>query len=40
MAKDDGHNFSKNIVPEIEIIAGLGIVGDAHLGENVSTDRA
>ena len=35
VAKDEGHNFSKKIVPEIEIIAGLGVDGDAHLGETV-----
>ena len=35
VAKDAGHNFSKKIVPEIEIIAGLGVDGDAHFGERV-----
>jgi len=35
VAKDEGHNFSKKIVPEIEIITGLGVDGDAHLGERV-----
>ena len=35
VAKDEGHNFSKKIVPEIEIIAGLGVASDAHFGEMV-----
>ena len=35
VAKDERHNFSKTIVPEIEIITGLGVDGDAHLGERV-----
>lgn len=35
VAKDEGHNFSKRIVPEIEIIKGLGVEGDAHLGKKV-----
>ena len=35
VAKDEEHNFSKKTVPEIEIIAGLGVDGDAHLGERV-----
>ena len=35
VAKDEGHNFSKKIVPEIKIITGLGVHGDAHLGEKV-----
>lgn len=35
VAKDEGHNFSKKLVPEIEIIAGLGVDGDAHLGKRV-----
>ena len=35
MAKDEEHNFSKKLVPEIEIIAGLGVDGDAHLGKKV-----
>ena len=35
VAKDEGHNFSKRIVPEIEIINGLGVEGDAHLGKKV-----
>lgn len=35
VAKDAVHNFSKNLVPEIVMIAGLGVEGDAHLGEKV-----
>jgi MOSC domain-containing protein YiiM len=29
------HRFSKSIVSEIRLIAGLGVEGDAHLGETV-----
>ena len=36
VAKDEGHNFSKKLVPEIEIIVGLGVDGDAHLGKKVN----
>ncbi len=35
VAKDAGHNFSKQIVPEIAIIAGLGVEDDAHNGKTV-----
>jgi MOSC domain-containing protein YiiM len=35
VAKDVDHNFSKQIVPEIEIVAGLGVRGDAHEGSTV-----
>ena len=35
VAKDAVHNFSKTLVPEITIIAGLGVEGDAHLGKKV-----
>ncbi|MXO63351.1 MOSC domain-containing protein [Qipengyuania oceanensis] len=35
VARDERHNFSKRVVAEIEIIAGLGVAGDAHLGEKV-----
>lgn len=35
VAKDSGHNFSKQIVPCIEIVAGLGVEGDAHKGVKV-----
>ena len=32
---DTGHNFTKPNVDSIELIAGLGVKGDAHLGETV-----
>jgi MOSC domain len=32
---DTGHNFTKPNVESIELIAGLGVKGDAHLGETV-----
>lgn len=35
VAKDESHNFSKRIVPEIKIVAGLGVNGDAHKGVKV-----
>ena len=35
VARDAGHNFSKRIVPKIELVAGLGVRGDAHMGERV-----
>ena len=35
VARDSGHNFSKPICDSITLIAGLGIEGDAHLGEKV-----
>ena len=35
VAKNAEHNFSKTLVPEITIIAGLGVEGDAHLGKKV-----
>ncbi|MFN5128609.1 MAG: MOSC domain-containing protein [Sphingomonadaceae bacterium] len=35
VAKDEGHNFSKRIVPEIKIVKGLGVDGDAHKGAQV-----
>lgn len=35
VAKDSNHGFSKLIVPEITIVAGLGIEGDAHQGATV-----
>jgi MOSC domain-containing protein YiiM len=35
VAKDEGHNFSKRIVPEINIVAGLGVDGDTHQGVKV-----
>lgn len=35
VAMDDSHRFSKLIMPEITIIAGLGVEGDAHEGVTV-----
>jgi MOSC domain-containing protein YiiM len=35
VASDRGHNFSKPSRASIRLIAGLGIEGDAHLGETV-----
>lgn len=35
VASDRGHNFSKPNRTSIRLIAGLGIEGDAHLGETV-----
>ena len=35
VAKDSSHRFSKLIVPEIRIVAGLGVEGDAHQGLTV-----
>lgn len=35
VARDDMHSFSKPIVPEIDLIAGRGVVGDAHAGQLV-----
>ncbi|MFM7378339.1 MAG: MOSC domain-containing protein [Erythrobacter sp.] len=35
VARDAGHRFSKEVVPEIAILAGLGVAGDAHSGETV-----
>ena len=35
VAKAAGHSFAKQNVKEIEIVAGLGIAGDAHNGEKV-----
>ena len=32
---DDSHNFTKPNVDSIELIAGLGVRGDAHFGETV-----
>jgi MOSC domain-containing protein YiiM len=33
VAAAPGHQLSKRIVPEIRLLAGLGVEGDAHLGE-------
>jgi MOSC domain-containing protein YiiM len=35
VAQDDQHGFSKSTVARIEIIAGLGVAGDAHGGATV-----
>ncbi|MGX1786403.1 MOSC domain-containing protein [Bosea sp. NPDC055332] len=35
VARDQGHRFSKPILPAIRLLAGLGIEGDAHCGETV-----
>ncbi len=35
VAKDGSHRFSKCIVPEITIVSGLGVEGDAHQGVTV-----
>ncbi|WP_407985506.1 MOSC domain-containing protein [Pontixanthobacter aquaemixtae] len=35
VAKDGTHRFSKEVVEEITIRAGLGVEGDAHAGETV-----
>ena len=35
VAQDGSHRFSKTIVPEIRLLDGLGVEGDAHCGELV-----
>ncbi|HKL06195.1 MAG TPA: MOSC domain-containing protein [Roseovarius sp.] len=35
VAQDGTHRFSKTIVPEIRLLDGLGVEGDAHCGELV-----
>lgn len=35
VARDKAHRFSKFITPEITLLAGLGVEGDAHCGETV-----
>lgn len=35
VARDDGHRFSKPLLPAIRLLAGLGVEGDAHCGETV-----
>lgn len=35
VARDGTHRFSKTVVPEIRLIEGLGVEGDAHFGERV-----
>ena len=35
VSRDAGHNFTKPNVESIELVAGLGVKGDAHWGETV-----
>ena len=35
VARDGAHRFSKQCVETIQLLAGLGVKGDAHLGERV-----
>jgi MOSC domain len=35
VSRDGGHNFTKPNVDHIELVAGLGVRGDAHLGRTV-----
>lgn len=35
LAAAAGHGFSKRPVPEITLVAGIGVAGDAHAGETV-----
>lgn len=35
VSRDDHHRFSKPVVEEIVLLAGLGVQGDAHLGATV-----
>lgn len=35
VARDEGHHFSKPLLPAIRLLAGLGVEGDAHCGETV-----
>ena len=35
VAQDGTHRFSKAVVPEIRLVEGLGVEGDAHCGETV-----
>jgi MOSC domain-containing protein YiiM len=35
VARDDGHHFSKPTRPEINLLAGIGVEGDAHAGATV-----
>lgn len=35
VSRDDTHRFSKVVQPQIELLAGLGVAGDAHAGETV-----
>lgn len=35
VARDVTHRFSKTVMPEIRLLEGLGVEGDAHCGEHV-----
>lgn len=35
VARDGGHHFSKQLVASIDIVAGQGVIGDAHSGVTV-----
>ncbi|CAD5251191.1 MOSC domain-containing protein YiiM [Bosea sp. 62] len=35
VARDEGHRFSKPLLPAIRLLTGLGVEGDAHCGETV-----
>lgn len=35
VARDSAHRFSKELVDEIELVAGVGVGGDAHQGRTV-----
>jgi MOSC domain-containing protein YiiM len=35
VARDGAHGFSKRVVPRIDLLAGLGVEGDAHAGVTV-----
>src|SRR5688500_4948905 len=35
VSRDDGHRFTKPVVDEITLLAGLGVEGDAHAGVTV-----
>jgi MOSC domain-containing protein YiiM len=35
VAQSPAHGFSKATMPEIRLLAGLGVAGDAHMGETV-----
>jgi MOSC domain-containing protein YiiM len=35
VSRDTGHNFSKPVVTEVTLIAGVGVEGDSHAGETV-----
>ena len=35
VSRDGRHRFSKDVVPEVELVAGAGVRGDAHAGATV-----